>query len=795
MQPPYHALPTMSDPANQPSALTAADRIGRGLYFTLLFLAIFAYPAFLLTELDSSWRQVLTYGFVHGWQVGQDLIFTYGPLGFLMGNTYSGLVFWPFILWQVIMSLIFAGIIFRQGLRLPPYPRAFFWAIMVTVGVCYPDALHMIIIVLLGFELLRDAGAAPRRWTVGSLVLLAVLTAVKFTNMMLAGFVVLVAVSLELALRRPRAAARLALWYGGAFLLVWLLCGQNPLNLPAYVLNSLRISSGYEQTMGLSTPDFALHVGLPVLGILIVYAFIHLAYSAEKPRALARCLVLGAFTYLNWKHGFVRADGHLIGFHICALMVLTGFPGILDDSPRMGWVRWVLLLPAVGFCFAGLQNPLPVTRNLLALFQDKVFANVYNTLHFPDYYREHRDKVRAARAEWDLPRTRAVVGDAPMDYLGYTQAVLLHNRFNYRPRPVIQNYSAYTPALAQINADFYASDRAPDYVLFRLEWIDGRYPPLEDARTLHVFMHRYDFVHTEKGFQLWKLRAGPFDAAALAPRPLRTVDLPLGQSFALEQMSAQRLWLKADLRPSLLGRLRDFFYKPPLVQLRLVDTRGNTTLYRLPLPMARGGFMLNPIIGDVFGFMRFASDQAQHRVKEVSLVVDEADRKYFAPRIRLEFSELPASNAGKAYLTQAAREQFSMFKSVPIVFEAQTVPSVTEVDGAKVIVLHAPSEMVFQLEAGARRITGGFGLLPGAWSSGGNTNGANFTVYWSNGVERITLFERYLAPVREPKDRGLQQFDVALPDRRDGQIFLNVGAGAENNFSWDWSFWTGIEIK
>ena len=133
-----------------------ADRLGRGLFFLLMVVATFTYPVFPLTELDSSWRQTLILALVEGWQFGKDIVFTYGPLGLLMANTYSGVAFWPFVLWQAFSSVLFAWVIYRQGLRLGVYARALYWVAMVTFGICYADALHMIVIALIGFSFARS---------------------------------------------------------------------------------------------------------------------------------------------------------------------------------------------------------------------------------------------------------------------------------------------------------------------------------------------------------------------------------------------------------------------------------------------------------------------------------------------------------------------------------------------------------------------------------------------------------------------------------------------------------------
>lgn len=784
------------EPVPVASPPTRADRAARGVFFVLLFLAIFTYPHFPVSELDPSWRMALTQGLVDGWQFGRDLVFTYGPLGFLMGNTYSGVVFWPFVLWQAASSLVFALLIYRQGMRLTGYARAFYWGTTILLGVGYMDALIMVAMALAGFELVREAGRMHRAWAAALLVLLGTLAVIKYTNLMLAGFMVLVAAALDLWQQRRTDAVWKLVWFSGTFLLLWTLCGQSVLNLPAYLLNSLEISSGYEQAMGFVGSAFALKLGITVFVLLVLYAGLHLLGSSDRPRALAGTLVLGAYLYLNWKHGFVRADGHMIGFFICALVPITAFPSLLDEPPRFRRLQRALLVPAGVLAVVGMHEALPGTvRYAFGLLQEKIYANVYNTVHFDLYYESYRDRLRSQRVEYDLAKTRAVVGNATLDVLGYHQAVALFNRFNYRPRPVLQSYSAYTPKLQQLNADYLASDRAPAFLLFRLETIDERYPMLDDARALYVFLHRYEYVHGEKGFQLWRRLPGEFDFASVAPRPLAETTLPVGSPLDLTAHGHTPLWIEIDLPRTLLGRIRDFFYKPPVVRLSLRDTDGNTTTYRLPLPLARAGFIVNPMIEDVVGFMQFAGGKPERHVATATVLVADSDRRYLEPTARVRVSAARSSRHGADYFLEAEKLRFHMFKATPVNYEAQTPISEAEIDGTPVMVLHARSEMTFNLRDGAKRARGSFGMLPGTYTDGGNTDGAEFLVLWSNGGERIELFRRYLDPVRLAADRGLHHFDVALPRQPGGRLFLRVNSGPQGNFAWDWTAWTGIEIE
>src|SRR5262249_51590376 len=112
-----------------------------------------------------------------------------------------------------------------------------------------------------------------------------------------------------------------------------------------------------------------------------------------------------------------------------------------------------------------------------------------------------RDRMEQLREElarrYALPRIAARVGDAPVDAFSYEQGVVLLNRLNWTPRPIFQAYSAYTPYLQAINAQFFASESAPKYLIFQLLGFDGRLPVLEDGQALLEVVKRYHPVLTE----------------------------------------------------------------------------------------------------------------------------------------------------------------------------------------------------------------------------------------------------------------------------------------------------------
>jgi hypothetical protein len=197
-----------------------------------------------------------------------------------------------------------------------------------------------------------------------------------------------------------------------------------------------------------------------------------------------------------------------------------------------------------------------------------------------------------AKSAHALPLVRAEVRQQTIDVLGYEQGIALLNDLNYTPRPVFQGYSAYTPALIKANTEFYSSVHAPDYVLFKYQTIDNRYPALDDAGVLKQLLFNYKPLFDEKNYSLWK--------RIQSAKPILSAST-LSESLAFDSERAlpageQPLWLQLDIRQSLLGRALNLVYKPPLVTIRVTDGFGQRTSHRLIPSMSLSGFIINPYL-------------------------------------------------------------------------------------------------------------------------------------------------------------------------------------------------------
>jgi hypothetical protein len=105
--------------------------------------------------------------------------------------------------------------------------------------------------------------------------------------------------------------------------------------------------------------------------------------------------------------------------------------------------------------------------------------------------------------------------------------------------------------------------------------------------------------------------------------------------------------------------------------------------------------------------------------------------------------------------------------------------------------------VVFELPPGASEIACDIGLLPGAYTNGGNSDGVGYTFEaLLPGGERRTLFNRYIDPAHQAGDRGSPHVSVPLPALPSGtQLRIVTDVGPKGDRSWDQSFVADVHFQ
>jgi hypothetical protein len=570
-----------------------------------MWLRFLMFPLYVAgDELDLSWMQSYAHFFTHRLQAGKDYIFTYGPLGYFWGFVYDADLFWYKYCYELVAKLLAVVVVLKFTGYLPNLPTKLLFCAVLVILEWWRIELEHLTILLLAIIAVKEEKTSFHWWVPVSLFC-AALSLVKFTFLLFA-VVVLALVSLDVLGNRGRwAAFRPLALFAAALCLVWLCLGQSLGNLPRYLVASYRISSGYDAMAVKGNVD-EIYLAAVILVTLVAAL---LPFSARGLpaawrglgglRQLSRLGLLGAAVFLKWKHEFTRHDSHSVGFFNFMMLLPFVLPTLLPAYDWTAPLRVRLTTACFFLSFIGLTMASGVkwTEHLSSL-PDAAVANGEAVLN-PLGLRSKMEEQRVVKREkFALPLVQARVGGAPVDAVSYEQGVLLLNGLSWRPRPVFQSYSAYTPTLLAANTEFFRTADAPEYVLFKLQTIDERFPTLDDGPALLEILRRYRAVLVEKGYLLLERHRDPGVAdGQVSGEVVLERRVRFDEEVDLRGLPGKYHTLALTIEPSWRGRLRRFFYKPPEVRISVTITSGAEPLnFRLIPAMAEGGFILSPLL-------------------------------------------------------------------------------------------------------------------------------------------------------------------------------------------------------
>lgn len=605
------------------------------LLLLLLFFVLPPQPFPSLTEgaiLDQSWQVGLVDQFLHGAQDGADLVFTYGPWGFL-GDPRGNPAIYP---WQVFGLMVLAlGVSAGAALLAASAIRGRVWqclwllsfAALLTPWIAPPFLLYAVV-----FETAALDGQPgfPRRLSLFLLVPACALSAhVKLVALPLAVLLGLLILIDEAAVRRrvPWISAGLAFSYAA----LYFAAGQHAASFIPYLRGAFATMSGYSAGMALSGPAADAVVG--ALFCLLA----PLAYAAGGRRrgwmALAGAAWVAAYFFMAFKQAFVRQDGG----HIWAGILMFAVPASLIVVLFSRKIWFAVMVAAVAATTAYFAWTTAQTGDLRAFLAARLGALKQLPLAFQpaarrqDGWRQSLDAIREAYRIAPLPGS---VDIFPTDILA-----LLASSANYRPRPVFQSYAAVNPYLARLNADFLAGPKAPDFVLQNAGSMDYRFPGTEDNLAwLEILAHYQPAGFTGEYLALRKTPdAAPIHREIFLERMVtwnQDVELPV---------AGPPVWAEIDIQVQPLGRLIDFLFRPPAVNLNVEDADARTT-YRLVVPLARSGFLLSPVVENPGAFALLYRGAQSHPlspdVSRISVSTESGGSQFYRPRIGVRLYRL-----------------------------------------------------------------------------------------------------------------------------------------------------------
>lgn len=574
--------------------------VGIACLLTLLMLVPFG-PYMPFPGLDGSWNQAMNVATAEQLRFGKDIVFTFGPLASIYTRVYHPGTDWMMVAGSLLIAAaLFAGFFAAAA----PRRRILLLLLPIVISLTWGrDAVYLFVPVLLPFVVRR--GLERGKPFTSALCLLACAGAILLLVKGNFGLLLALAtiVSIVLCWRSsPRTAFLIVAVELLAMIGVWVLTGQRLLDLPGYFIAQAPIVSGYTDAMSVVGNRRDLVVFVIAAVILLV-----LSLRTSLRSHWYAPVMLSAYLFVVFKSGFVRHDEH--AFVAAVGLAFAGLLLCLTQSTRWRWLAlFVALLGWAGIA----RSYTPVTwDSSTARFAEMVrtpalglWKRIASPAALPDQY------AAIIASFGERPPFAGYTGEA--DVYPVDLGSLLGAGARWKPRPVLQSYSAYTPGLIRANAD-HLVNHPPKRVYFTLDAIDHRYPALEDGASWLSLLGSFHPRSLDAGYAV--LERADRTAPALQPALRVEKQVMLGQDVDVVGWQ-DPVWVSMDIRPTLLGKLVSTVFKAPKLSLNVQFENGESANYRLVSGMTQTGFLLSPTVTSAKDFVALRSGAWRDLLKD-----------------------------------------------------------------------------------------------------------------------------------------------------------------------------------
>ena len=585
------------------------DKSVSGKIFSLetlvLILSVFVVlPRFIFglphNGLDPSWVIALNMALKQQLIFGQEVIFTSGPLGFL-STGQTALIPRVFLVLYHLILLFFVVFIFRYFIRMLPGTASrlvfLFVVILMLPGLYMSEAFIMFLI--FEFFLLYYLKTG-KRFGIGIAAFFALLSFfVKMNTGLVLTAIFLIFMVFIVFIKRERG------WFAISFTGIYislLLFFSYLLNVDVinYVLNTLAFVSQYNDGNCIPAPLNMLLIALVVIAIYFLIILLNVRLFLFDWIRLFSFGMISLAMFIVFKEGFVRADIHMIGFFIY-IVPLLGLLYFFESHPVLKKHLFV------GIVIISLLSSIAIFKinpdmGFPKLQYQNLTAIPYTDLFRGNYEERLNNAITAGKEECYFPdRILEKLEGKTVDIMPWDMSYLFFNDLKYNPRPTLQSFNAGCKQLDEINAAKYASETAPDYVLFTVGSIDHRHPFWDESLTKRTMLVHYevdDTLHLDGNLRQWArsdfilLRKKTADVE-LVEINSQIIDYEIGDTLSIPQTD-NLIYMYADIQYTLIGKLRRLLYQPNRLAVEMFHEDFKVPMTRITvIPILREGVPVN----------------------------------------------------------------------------------------------------------------------------------------------------------------------------------------------------------
>lgn len=517
---------------------------------------------------------------------GRDVVFPYGPLGFL---TAPDLYFSSTGLIAIAVHVAVASVLAYAVIRLLNTAVRLPFCVVIAAPVLMilnpvllgptpllPYACFLIAAVW-SFRRVLDSERPWRPWDIVVPTLLAIVVGLMkldagIASLVVIGYAVIVG-SLQVsgaavALRRT---LLLLTTVAVGLPSLWVAIGQPLGTLPLWLSRSREIVSGYSAAMGIETAG-AWEYTAALLVVGLIGGCVFTTFQLQRDRRFLILGYLAIVSFIVFKQGFVRHDTHSLQF-FSPFVVLP-----LAMLPRWSLRQAVLVAAIPSVAVIAIAN-VNLAESFSPIPRAESIAEVVRLASSSAERQGVIDDSRARlRREYGFPdaviaRLRGETVDLEPWEITIAWA---YPEVRWRQEPILQAYSAYTTPLDQAAASFFAGNRRPKFVLRQHEpptadIQDARVPRFESPGANLALLCNYRVAYQQSTWQLLESvqnRCGK-------PRALESRTVQFGERVSLPSAKEGAIVVGRfhGIGDSIFATAQDLVYKAPEFYIRLDGDR------------------------------------------------------------------------------------------------------------------------------------------------------------------------------------------------------------------------------
>lgn len=561
---------------------------------TVIFIITFPQlnPVFSI-GLDTSYVWAYNYLFNNNYQLLTNLVYPYGPLGFLKmpveeaNNLKYFLIFYSII--KIWFSILFISLTDKNKVnnRIIAYITLFVILLIfnslidfIIAGIVFihiyyylknnklPHIIAAVVLAFIGISIKSSVGVSAF-----SIIFVGfIIDTLKYKNLKKSlNFIIVALLSL---------------------IIIGVSVFQGIVEMFIYLINVLRFSISYSSALAIFPDNNWILLSLFLASILIIPFLIK-----EKNIKTAFLLMLPVF-FASWKHAMTRQDMSHIMHMIWFLFLFWGILLIISEKNK----KIILLLSVLSLTFF-YSNSKTVWN--FAPFKTEIIRinNFESTILNLDSFRKdaiNRSKSNIAAVKFD-DNIKEIIGDNSIDSYPWELSYFAANNVNWQPRRTLQSGS-YARWLDKLIAEDFDRNNGPRFIIMHYlkdNWsgnfgsIDERYLLNDNPQTIKNIFNYYDVVKNTQDFILLEKNKSNNIINVIDEEPGIT---QWNDWIEVNYEDGEILRIKIKTRQTFAGKLKNFFYKSEPYYVDYMFEDSTVLSYRFIPENAADGIWIEPFI-------------------------------------------------------------------------------------------------------------------------------------------------------------------------------------------------------